>query len=89
MTFFRPIFFFALGFFAAVAIFVGVVIVITSVQNGTITVSYMSGGKTVEETVSRVTDSARFWKQVSLFGGLPVLFGAFGLWLSVRKLKST
>ncbi len=52
MGLFRPVFFFVLAFFAAVALFIGAVTLLTSLQNGAISVSYTMHGRAVEETWS-------------------------------------
>ncbi len=87
MGLFRPVFFFVLAFFAAVALFIGAVTLLTSLQNGAISVSYTMHGRAIEETISRAADTAGFWRYVGLWAGLPLVLGAGGLWYSVRKLR--
>lgn len=88
MQMYRVIFFGALAFFAVVAMFIGMVVVITSLQNGAITWSYTSSGKGITETISRAADAARFWKLLSIMGIGPLALGAAVMWFSVRKLRA-
>jgi hypothetical protein len=87
MGMFRLFFFGALAFIAGVAIFIGGVMMITSLQNGMIGISYTSGGKAVTETISRTADNARFWRLMVTMGVMPFVIGSAVLWLSVRKLR--
>ena len=86
MGLFKPVFFFALAIFAVVAIFIGAVTLLTSLQNGAITVSYSSYGKPVELTARRGSDEG-FWRLLGLWAGLPLVVGGAVLWYSVRRLK--
>lgn len=88
MGLFKPVFFFAFACLAAIAVFIGLVTLITSLQNGAISVSYTMQGKLVDETVARAIDSARFWRLVGLWAGLPLVLGGGALWYSVRQLRS-
>ncbi len=88
MGLFRPLFFFVLAFLSAVALFIGTITLLTSLQNGAISVSYTINGRAIDETVSMAADSARFWRYVGLWAGLPLVLGGGGLWYSVRKLRA-
>jgi hypothetical protein len=88
MGLFKPLFFFVLAFFAVVALFIGAITLLTSLQNGAISVSYTMNGRVIDETVSRAAESARFWRYLGLWAGLPLVIGAGALWYSVRKLRS-
>ncbi len=81
-------FLFAVAFLAAVAMFMGAVMMITSLQNGAISISYTSGGRSIDETVMRAADGARFWRLFWMMGVLPMALGALACWLSVRKLRA-
>ena len=87
MGMFKLLFFLALAFLAAVGMFIGAVTLITSLQHGAISLSYVVAGKPVEETVSRAADNARFWRLMLSLAGLPLALGATALWYSVRKLR--
>jgi hypothetical protein len=87
MSIFKLLFFFALALLAAIALFIGAVTLLTSLQNGAITVTYTVDGKPFDETVRRAVDGDRFWRMLALWSGLPLLLGAAVMWLSVRKLK--
>lgn len=87
MAIFKMLFFVAIAFFSAVAIFIGTVTLLTSLQNGAITLGYNSGGKAVSETVTQAADSARYWRLLLTMGLLPAVLGAAAMWYSVRKLK--
>ncbi len=77
----------AMAFFAAVGIFIGCVMLLTSLQNGAISLSYTSGGKGIVETITRADDNARFWRLLLTLGFAPIGIGALALWYSVRKLR--
>lgn len=87
MEVFKPFFLFAVAFLAAVAIFIGTVVMLTSLQNGAISWSYGSGAKAMAETVTRAADGARFWRLFATLGALPAVIGAAVMWFSVSKLK--
>jgi hypothetical protein len=88
MSFFKILFLAAIAFIAAVAVFLGFVMIVTSLQNGSIMMSYMSSGSSVSETVTRAGDPARFWKLVLTIGVLPLVLGALTLRFAVRKLRA-
>ena len=87
MSLYRMIFFGAAAFLAGVAIFMGAVMMITSLQNGAVVLSYSSAGKNITETISLAADSARFWKLFTAMGVAPAVLGAAAMWYSVRKLR--
>lgn len=87
MGMFKLVFLFALAVLAAVALFIGAVTLLTSLQNGAITVSYTVAGKPFEETVRRAADGGRFWRTLGLWSGVPLVLGAGVLWYAVRQLK--
>lgn len=87
MAFYKLFFFFAVAFFACVAIFIGGVTLLTSLQNGQISITYASGGQAMAETAVRTVDGARYWRLVGLLGALPTAIGAAVLWYSVRQMK--
>lgn len=87
MGMFKLVFLAAVAFFSAIAIFIGGVTILTSLQNGAISIGYTSGGKPVSETISKVADAGRFWQLMLTMGGLPVVIGAVAMWYSIRKLR--
>ncbi len=89
MGMFKLAFLALVAFLSAVGIFIGCVMIVTSLQNGSIALSYTGGGKAITETISRAGDSGRFWQLLLLMGVAPVAIGAGALWYSVRKLRGT
>lgn len=89
MNIFRLVFFGAVAFLAAVAIFMGLVMMLTTLQNGSVMLSYTSEGKVVSETITRSADAGRYWKLFATMGVLPAVLGAAALWYSVRRLRAT
>ena len=87
MSLLRTIFLAALVFFGGVAVFLGGVVMLTSWQNGAITLSYTQGGRSIVETVSRAADGGRFWQLYSWMGIAPALFGAAALAFGLRALR--
>jgi hypothetical protein len=88
MGIFKLFFFGAAAFLAAVAIFVGLVMMLTSLQNGAVMLSYTSDGKAINETITRAADAARFWKLFTTMGALPAAVGAVALWYCVKRLRT-
>ena len=87
MGFFKVFFCAAVVIFSAVAIFLGAIMMLTSLQHGAISISYSIEGRNMSETVTRAADSARFWRLFLMMGLLPVTLGATVMWYSVRKLR--
>lgn len=88
MGIFRLFFFGAAAFLAAVAIFLGLVVMLTSLQSGSVMLSYTSDGRAVSETITRATDAGRFWKLFTTMGVLPATIGAVALWYCVKRLRT-
>lgn len=88
MSLFKVIFYGALAFLSAVGIFIGAVTMLTSLQNGSIMLTYTADGKAVAETISRAADAGRFWKIFAAMGMLPAVLGVVAMWYSVRKLRA-
>lgn len=88
MWLFKIGFFIALAFLAAVGVFIGAVMILTSLQHGAVSLSYTVDGRAVTETVTRAGDSARFWRLLTMMGFAPVVIGAGALWYSVRFLRA-
>lgn len=87
MPLFRMIFLVALVFFGGVALFLGGVVMLTSWQNGAITLSYTQEGRTIVETISRTADSGRFWQMYSWMGIAPAVFGVAALAFGLRAIR--
>ncbi len=79
----------AVAFLSAIAIFMGVVFILTSLKLGSITLSYGTGTNAVTETISRASDASRYWRLITMMGLLPMIGGAAALWYSVRKLRGS
>ena len=87
MPIMRVVFIGALAFIGAVAIFLGAVVMLTSWQSGAIELSYTQAGRAVNETVTRLGDSARFWRLFSLMGIAPFVLGGAAVTIGVRLLR--
>lgn len=88
MTILKFGFFAIAAFISAVGIFVGCVMMLAFLSSGQISVSYLSGGVPVSETVSRAAQNERFWWLFLLIGLGPAVLGAGVLGYSVRRLRS-
>ena len=88
MTIFKVGFFAVAAFISAVGIFVGCVMMLAFLKSGQISLSYISAGVPFSETVSRATESQRFWWLFLAVGLGPVIVGAGVLAYSVRRLKA-
>lgn len=75
------------AFLSAVGIFIGCIMMLTSLQNGAIMLSYTSGGTGITETITRAGDNSRFWRLLLTLGLAPAAIGAAALWYSVGKLR--
>lgn len=83
----RAVFLAATAFLSAVAIFLGCVLVLTSLKLGSITLSYSDGKDIVTDTVTRAGDAARFWRLFASMGLMPIAIGGVGVWYAARKLR--
>lgn len=87
MFLFKLGFFIALAFLGGVAVFVGAVMMLVSLQTDAISIGYTVNGKPISETITRAADSARYWRLFVLMGALPFFGGGAALWWSVRRLR--
>ncbi len=87
MQIFGLIFLAGAALLGGVAVFLGVVVLITSGTSGAISWSYAVEGRTIAETVTRAADPGRFWQLYGLLGALPAVAGAVAVWLGVRGLR--
>ncbi len=76
-----------LAFLGALAMFLGALVVLTSLQNGAISWTYTLNGRSITETVTRATDATGFWTRFAQMGGLPLVLGLAALAFSLRRLK--
>ena len=74
-------------FLGAVGVFLGVVVMLTSWQNGAITWSYTDAGRDVTQTVTRAADAARYWRLYGTMGVLPAVLGAAAVLFGLRALR--
>ena len=73
---------------SATAIFIGIVLLLTSLKLGSITISYTVGAEAITETISRADDNARFWRLMTLLGLAPLVLGAASLWISLKAIRT-
>lgn len=88
MGLFKIAFFIMLALLAGIGVFIGAVMILTSLQNGAVSLSYTVDGRAMTETITRAGDSARFWRLLTMMGFAPVVIGSAALWYSVRYLRS-
>lgn len=88
MTMFRAVLAVAMMFIGAVSAFLGVVLLISALQSGSIQLSYGAGAEAVTETASRATDAARYWRLVGSLGVAPALLGTLAArwgWRAINR----
>lgn len=72
----------------AIAAFTGVVMIASSLQSGSVSLSYNSGDSIISETVTRAGDAVRYWQLVAALGVAPVVLGGLAArwgWLTVNR----
>lgn len=73
--------------FGAVALFMGAVVSVTALRNGSIAVSYRTSSGPMVHSARRETDPAEYWRLLGLAGGLPLLLGGLSIWSGRRMLR--
>lgn len=73
--------------FGASAMFMGFVVLATSLGSGRIAYSYGSGEETVTVMARLAEEPRRFWSTAAVMGGVPFLAGLGGLWLGRRLMR--
>lgn len=71
----------------AIAVMLGVILIWSTLQTGSISLSYGSGAGSVSETISRTADGARYWKMISLLGVAPAVLGLFAAMWGWRAIN--
>lgn len=74
-------------FLGAVAVFMGAVVLLSSLRAGQISTSWQSAEGLVMLTRSRASEPEEFWKLVGLFGALPLAFGGAAIWWGRRTMR--
>ena len=74
-------------FLGAVGLFLGGVVMLTSWQNGAITLSWTDAGRDVTQTVTRAGDAARFWRLYGTMGLAPAVLGAAAMIFGIGALR--
>ena len=75
-------------FIGAIGAFLGVVILISALQSGSIHLSYGTGAGAVTETVSRTGEAARYWQYLIALGAAPAVFGSLAArwgWRAINR----
>lgn len=80
-------FFAGLAFFGAVAVFLGSMVMLSSLQAGEIAWTYTVSGRDVSDSVKRAADAGRFWRLFGQMGVLPAVLGGAALWFAIRRLR--
>lgn len=88
MAIFKLGFFAVAAFISGVAVFVGCVLMLAALKSGQISMSYVSGGQPVSETVTQALDNGRFWLLFVVIGLAPAVLGTGALVYSVRRIRS-
>ncbi len=64
-----------------IAAFLGIIMLLSSLNSGSISMSYGTGDAAVSEVVTRAADAARYWKMIIGLGVLPLALGvAASMW---------
>ncbi len=71
----------------AIAVFMGLSVLIVSLSNDSITYRYSRDGAEVADSIDRATDPSGYWRAIGLMGGLPTLLGLVGVLYGRRVLK--
>jgi hypothetical protein len=87
MTMFRAGLAAAAVFIGAIAALLGVVILVSALGSGTISLSYGAGVTAVTDTVSQSGDPSRFWRLVAALGAAPAMLGAAAATWGFRQLR--
>ena len=87
MPVFKMLFFAGIVVLGGVAVFLGAIVIASSLHVGSLTLNYEVDGKPVVESISRAGDAARYWKLFSLMGVLPCILGIAAVWWGVRTLR--
>jgi hypothetical protein len=74
--------------FGAVAVFMGLVVLINSLSTGRVSYSYVSKGTSVTHTIAKSEDASGYWRTLGLAGGLPALLGLGAVLLGRRMLRA-
>lgn len=84
MDMFRAAMLVAVILIGGILALLGLVVVVSAATTGGVTISHGPG---TSETVTHVTDSARFMRLVLGLGGLPFIAGTIMVFLGVRRLR--
>jgi hypothetical protein len=87
MTMFRAGLAAAAVFIGAIAALLGVVILVSALGSGTLSLSYGAGAAAVTETVSQSGNPDRFWRLVAALGAAPAALGAAAALWGLRQLR--
>jgi hypothetical protein len=72
----------------AIAVFMGAVVLISSLSSGKVSYSVGRDGATIATSHERSGDPSGYWRALGLTGGLPAVLGLFAVWYGRRVLKS-
>lgn len=75
-------------FVGAIAALLGLVIMLSALKTGVITIGYGSGESAISETIARTVDEARFWQFFVALGLLPFVGGILGArwgWRTINR----
>ena len=77
-----------LMFFSAIAMFMGAAVAINALSTGAISYSFGTGSEIVTRTATLAADPANYWQRLAIFGLLPIVLGAAGIWWGRRTLRA-
>lgn len=86
MPFVRLIIPLGLVVFGAVAAFMGLVVVATSLGSGEISIGSRAGGQTTVQTTRRADDGSGYWLKLAAYGFAPAVLGIAGAVFGWRRL---
>lgn len=86
MPFVRLIVPLGLVIFGVVAAFMGLVVIVTSLNSGEISVGSNAAGQAMVETTRRAEDARGYWLKVAGYGFAPAILGIAGAMFGWRRL---
>jgi hypothetical protein len=87
MPLLKMIFFAGLVLLGGIAVFIGGIVMLTSLQSGAIVLTSGPSGSEVTETITRAADESRFWRLYAVLGVTPLVVGGAVLWWGVRAFR--
>lgn len=75
-------------FIGAILAFLGIIVVLSALKSGELTLVYGGNTGTKTDVISRAADESRFWQLLILVGGIPAIGGLIATRWGWRKLNN-